>query len=99
MEAEKDVFLNRVREFKIGIRCIVDYLEGRQKNWDGEIPVFRLSDGEINGGRIYWMMMRECRHLDDGLPIYACRQAILKQIHYEQVLLTLMQFDLCMYTV
>uniref|UniRef100_A0A0V0J057 RNA helicase n=1 Tax=Solanum chacoense TaxID=4108 RepID=A0A0V0J057_SOLCH len=29
--------------------------------------------------------MRECRRLDDGLPIFAFRQQILRQIHYQQV--------------
>lgn len=90
VEAERDLILNRVQEFKSGVKCIANYLENGEKNEEPVIPVFRFSDGEIDWGRIYRLMMRECRRLDDGLPIYSYRQDILKQIHCQQVALTLM---------
>ncbi|KAK4417107.1 ATP-dependent RNA helicase DEAH11, chloroplastic [Sesamum alatum] len=85
LEGERDLILNRVQEFKCGVKCIENYLEKGEKNEEPVIPVFRFSDEEIDWGRIYRLMMRECRRLDDGLPIYAYRQDILKQIHSQQV--------------
>ncbi|KAG8383569.1 hypothetical protein BUALT_Bualt04G0027200 [Buddleja alternifolia] len=85
LDAERDLLLNRVQEFKCGIKSIVNYLENGKKDEEGDIPVFRISDGEIDWARVYKLMMRECRRLDDGLPIYAHRRDILKQIHNQQV--------------
>ncbi|KAL0342946.1 UNVERIFIED_CONTAM: ATP-dependent RNA helicase DEAH12, chloroplastic [Sesamum angustifolium] len=79
LEGEEGLILNRVQEFKSGIKCIENYLEKREKNEEPDIPVFCFPDGEIDWGRIYRLMMRECRRLDDGLPIYGYRQDILKQ--------------------
>ncbi|KAL0367958.1 UNVERIFIED_CONTAM: ATP-dependent RNA helicase DEAH12, chloroplastic [Sesamum calycinum] len=85
LEGERKLILNRVQEFKSGIKCIENYLEKREKNEEPDIPVFCFPGGEIDWGRIYRLMMRECRRLDDGLPIYGYRQDILKQIHNQQV--------------
>ncbi|KAL0378964.1 UNVERIFIED_CONTAM: ATP-dependent RNA helicase DEAH12, chloroplastic [Sesamum radiatum] len=85
LERERDLILNRVQEFKSGVKCIENYLEKGEKNEEPDIQVFRFLDGEIDWGRIYRLMMRECRRLDDGLPIYGYRQDILKQIHSQQV--------------
>ncbi|PIN24607.1 DEAH-box RNA helicase [Handroanthus impetiginosus] len=84
LEAERDLILKRVQEFKNGVKCIENYLEHGETNEEGEVPVFRFP-GEIDWSRIYRLMMRECRRLDDGLPIYARRQDILKQIQCQQV--------------
>ncbi|KAK6150361.1 hypothetical protein DH2020_015293 [Rehmannia glutinosa] len=85
LRAERELILNRVQEFKSAVRCIESYLENGESNEEGVIPVFRFTDGEVDWWRIYRLMMRECRRLDDGLPIYAHRRDILKQIHSQQV--------------
>lgn len=42
-------------------------------------------EGTFNWNKIFWMIKRECRRLEDGLPIYADRKDILSQIHCQQV--------------
>lgn len=85
LEAERDLILNRVEEFKNGIRSIEVYLENGEKNEEPDFEVFRFVGRKIDWGRIYRLMMRECRRFDDGLPVYAHRRAIMKQIHCQQV--------------
>ncbi|KAL6575899.1 hypothetical protein OROHE_000370 [Orobanche hederae] len=85
LQAERDLLLNRVQEFKSAVNCIENYLEGGEKNEGGVIPVFRFAKGDIDWWRIYRLMARECRRLDDGLPIYAHRRDILRQIYNQQV--------------
>ncbi|KAL2528006.1 helicase domain-containing protein/IBR domain-containing protein/zinc finger protein-related [Forsythia ovata] len=81
--AERDLISKRVDEFKSGLRCIVDYLENGEKT-EVVMEVFLL-EGEIDWGRIYSLLMRECRRFDVGLPIYAYRRDLLKQIHCQQI--------------
>lgn len=85
LQAERDFILDRLLEFKSAVKCIENYLENRAMDEEGNVPIFGFLDGEIVWRRIYRLMMRECRRLDDGLPIYAHRRKILKQIHQEQV--------------
>lgn len=84
LKAERDLILNRMQEFKCGIKCIEDYLENKENN-EGYIPVFQFSGGKIDWERLYRLMMRECRRLDDGLPIYAYRRDIMTRITSQQV--------------
>ncbi|CAI9763564.1 unnamed protein product [Fraxinus pennsylvanica] len=83
LEAERDLISKRVEEFKSGLRCIVDYLENEEKT-ELVVEVFHL-EGEVDWGRIYSLLRRECRRLDEGLPIYAYRHDLLKQIHGQQI--------------
>ncbi|CAA0812505.1 helicase domain-containing protein / IBR domain-containing protein / zinc finger protein-related [Striga hermonthica] len=85
LEAERDLILKRVEEFKSALCCIENYLENGENDEGGVIPIFRFTDGEINWWRIHKLLTRECRRLDDGLPIYAHRREILKQIDSQQV--------------
>ncbi|KAL9160773.1 hypothetical protein ABFS82_08G222900 [Erythranthe guttata] len=85
LQAERDLILNRVQEFKNAVKCIENYLENKETDEEGSVPIFCFLKGEIDWRRIYKLMMRECRRLDDGLPIYAHRRDILKQIHCQQV--------------
>ncbi|GFP90336.1 putative uncharacterized protein at4g01020 chloroplastic [Phtheirospermum japonicum] len=85
LQGERDLILKRVQEFKSAINCIENYLENGEMNEEGAVQVFRFTDGEIDWWRIYRLMTRECRRLDDGLPIYAHRQDIMKQIYSQQV--------------
>ncbi|KAL1538654.1 RNA helicase [Salvia divinorum] len=81
---ESTFISNRIEEFRLGISSIEEHLEDGEKE-ERDFEVLRFARGKIEWGRIYMLMMRECRRLDDGLPIYAHRQEIIKQIHCQQV--------------
>ncbi|KAL0898835.1 hypothetical protein Bca101_082796 [Brassica carinata] len=87
--AEKDLIVKRLEEFKNGMKNILKFLQGRDGSvYDGEkdyVAVFSL-EGTYDWPRIHSLIRRECRRLEDGLPIYAYRQNILKRIHGEQVM-------------
>lgn len=85
LEDERDLIFKRVQEFKSGVKRIVSYLNDGEAEEECITPIFHFSDADIEWGRIYRLMMRECQRLDDGLPIYAYRQDILKQIQSHQV--------------
>ncbi|KAF6152141.1 hypothetical protein GIB67_031463 [Kingdonia uniflora] len=88
--AEKDLILKRLDEFRAGLDCIVVNLKGAGlANGDdnGEnVEIFRLCN-ELNWSEVHCMIMRECKRLEEGLPIYACRGEILRKIHFEQVMI------------
>lgn len=88
LEAERDLIKLRIDEFKNGIKCIIQYLEEEEKGFvenEEGFRVLKFGGEEFDWDRIHCLMMRECRRLDDGLPIFAFRQQILKQIHCQQV--------------
>ncbi|KAK6923797.1 Helicase-associated domain [Dillenia turbinata] len=87
LKVEKDLIEKRIMEFKSAMNCILAHLErlGSQDFGAEEIEVFKFSDVE-NWSRIHYLIMRECRRFDDGLPIYAFRQEILYQIHSQQIM-------------
>ncbi|XP_021897423.1 ATP-dependent RNA helicase DEAH12, chloroplastic-like isoform X1 [Carica papaya] len=89
--AERDLVSKRVKEFESAIRCFLKYLEGcvaEKEDWDGGeqlVEVFKFK-GDYNWEQIHHMILRECRRLEDGLPIYAYRQDILSRILTEQTM-------------
>lgn len=84
---ERNLLEKRVKEFKSAMNCMLTHLEGKRTESCGEqnVQVFKF-EGDYNWGRIHSLMLRECRRLKDGLPIYAYRQDILEQVHSQQVL-------------
>ena len=78
---------NRIEEFRSSIRSIEEYLEDGEKE-DRNFQFLPFVRGKIEYGRIYMFMMRECRRLDDGLPIYAHRREFMNQMYCQQVALT-----------
>lgn len=85
LDGERNVISNRIEEFRSALRCIEEYLKEEGMNKEMDVEVFQFVGGNIEWERIYKLMMRECRRLDDGLPIYAHRRGIMRQIHCEQV--------------
>lgn len=85
---EGDLICKRVEEFKKGVQCLVDYLEGKgEEEEEGlglKVGVFKFAR-EFDWEKIHCLMIRECRRFDDGLPIFAFRREILQQIHCQQV--------------
>lgn len=53
--------------------------------WDGQVETFCLGD-KLDWNQIHGLMTRECRRLEDGLPIYGCRREILSLIFSSQVI-------------
>lgn len=86
LEKERDLIRKRIEEFKTGIECIIQHLEetGSEENEEEGLRVFKIGT-EFDWNKIHCLMTRECRRLDDGLPIFAFRQQILRQIHHQQV--------------
>jgi len=91
IEAERDLVVNRLEEFNNAMKSILRYLIGQDgyefdldDEEEGDVAVFCL-EGAYDWRRIHCLIRRECRRLEDGLPIYAYRRQILKKIHREQV--------------
>ena len=88
LEKEGDLIAKRIEEFKRGIQCMVDYLEGKGVD---EVEAVGVKVGlfmfgrEFDWGKLHCLMMRECRRLDEGLPLFAFRGEIFQQIHCQQV--------------
>lgn len=66
-----------------------------EETGEDSVPIFKFVRGEFNWNRIHHLILRECKRLDDGLPIYAYRQEILQRIYLEQVWCLLLCFDQC----
>ncbi|KAK8556713.1 hypothetical protein V6N13_064725 [Hibiscus sabdariffa] len=86
---ERSMISKRLKEFKGGMESLLRCLEGGvvigNDEDDKGVEVFRV-EGEVDWKRIHQLILRECRRLEDGLPIYAHRQEILTRIHGEQIM-------------
>ncbi|PHU16776.1 hypothetical protein BC332_12471 [Capsicum chinense] len=88
IEKDRELIVKRIEEFRRGIQCIIRCLEEESGfEGSGEEEDFRVIEigRELDWSKIHCLMMRECRRLDDGLPIFGYREEILKQIHSQQV--------------
>lgn len=87
--AERDSIEKRLGEFMSAMNCVLAHLEGKndeEESGEGDVQVFRFGQG-FDWNRIYSLVSRERRRLEDGLPIYAYRKEILRGIHCQQVCL------------
>ncbi|KAF5960411.1 hypothetical protein HYC85_001620 [Camellia sinensis] len=84
LDSEKSLIEKRIEEFKSSMTTILNHLEGTLASCDG-VELFRFRR-PFEWVRIHCLIRRECRRLEDGLPIYACRQEILTEIYNQQVL-------------
>ncbi|KAG5529523.1 hypothetical protein RHGRI_030052 [Rhododendron griersonianum] len=83
LESEKGPIEKRIDEFKAAMECVLGFLEGRLSVED--FKVLRLSL-PFDWDRLHCLIKRECRRLDDRLPIYAFRGEILREIDNQQVM-------------
>ncbi|KAM5577142.1 ATP-dependent RNA helicase DEAH12, chloroplastic-like [Rosa sericea] len=84
---ELELVESRIREFRSAMNCLLAHVEGKELEEYGEEGLKLFKFGEIRDwNRIQRLMVRECRRLDEGLPIYAHRQQILEQINNQQVM-------------
>lgn len=90
LEVELQEINARLEEFTVSMASVLSYLGGNEwKNWDCEANVevfkFRMDLDLMYLARIQAMVMRECRRLSDGLPIYAWRRKVLQATWANQV--------------
>jgi ATP-dependent RNA helicase DHX8/PRP22 len=90
LRVEMEGVVKRLEEFRKGMRCLMDCIEVKGI---GDLGVMRVYD-ECNGRKMgiffyYWsriqFLSRECRRVENGLPIYGFRSEILKMLHSQQV--------------
>lgn len=85
---ERDLLAGRLDEFRAAIRCLLarlgDPLEESSLETQHGVDVFDFGDN-LDWRRIHWMIIRECRRLQEGLPIYASRRMILDTLNTNQV--------------
>uniref|UniRef100_A0A7N0TIA9 RNA helicase n=1 Tax=Kalanchoe fedtschenkoi TaxID=63787 RepID=A0A7N0TIA9_KALFE len=81
LKEERQLVSQRLREFRAAMECVIGYLQG--KSDVGKVFKF---DGHFDWGRIYQLIMREVKRLEDGLPIYSFRQEILRIVEVQQVM-------------
>lgn len=83
---EKESIMRKMEEFNSAMHHILDHVEGKKVETSDSLDMGIFTfDGTINWNRIHSLILRECRRLEDGLPMYSCRQEILRQIQYQQV--------------
>ncbi|CAN6455402.1 unnamed protein product [Victoria cruziana] len=89
LNIEKSQTARRLEEFRSAAFAVVSLLElSGQNSVEDEVELFWLGDDqEPNWDRIHHILLRECRRLEEGLPIYSCRRQILSHIHSRQVLI------------
>ncbi|CAL5438608.1 unnamed protein product [Camellia sinensis] len=85
---EIGLITNRMEEFRSAMKWVLNYLQGNNSKdsvISGETEVFKFEDG-LDLCRIHCIVMRECRRLEEGLPIYGFRLEIIRKVLSEQVM-------------
>ncbi|XP_028055489.1 ATP-dependent RNA helicase DEAH11, chloroplastic-like, partial [Camellia sinensis] len=85
---EIGLITNRMEEFRSAMKWVLNYLQGNNSKdsvISGETEVFKFEDG-LDLSRIHCIVMRECRRLEEGLPIYGFRLEIIRKVLSEQVM-------------
>ncbi|KAK1315489.1 hypothetical protein QJS10_CPA06g02024 [Acorus calamus] len=94
---EKAIMEGRLGEFRAAMRCMMEKLGESVEGFApcyGDIEDEKFGPVEVIGfggnrgfdwGSIYCTMIRECKRLETGLPIYACRRKILRTVEANQV--------------
>ncbi|ONK61612.1 uncharacterized protein A4U43_C08F31770 [Asparagus officinalis] len=89
LEAELATINGKLGEFKVAMESILSYLkEGKDGvSETGEFDLFKFGrDMDLRClVRIHSIVVRECRRLTDGLPIYSCRRELLQTMFFNQV--------------
>lgn len=86
LRREKALVERKLEEFRSAMGCVMGYLdeERRAKHCDGGVRVLSLEE-RVDWNCLYHRILRECRRLEEGLPIYAYRREILNEIYCGQV--------------
>lgn len=93
LEAEKELVGAKIAEYKAAMSSIRHAMlrvtddEEEEESVDEGVDVFGIGeDKDVDFARLHMMMLRECRRLNEGLPIYAYRRKILNHIFSNQVM-------------
>jgi ATP-dependent RNA helicase DHX8/PRP22 len=98
LEAEKDLVDDKIAEYKAAMnsirRAMLCGTDDEEEVDEEGVDVFGIiREGEdVDFVRLHMMMLRECRRLNEGLPIYAYRRKILDHIFNNQVGVMTLQF-------
>jgi ATP-dependent RNA helicase DHX8/PRP22 len=91
LETQKDLVDAKIAEYKASMRLIRRAMlrgtdEEEEEVEEEGVDVFGIGECEdVDFVRLHMMMLRECRRLNEGLPIYAYRRKILNHIYNNQV--------------
>ncbi|KAG2597581.1 ATP-dependent RNA helicase DEAH12, chloroplastic-like [Panicum virgatum] len=87
LEAEKELVDAKIAEYQAAMRSIQRAMLREADDYEG-VDVFGSVQGvEVDSARVHKIMLRECRRLKEGLPIYAYRRRILNHIFTNQVMI------------
>ncbi|XP_048555312.1 ATP-dependent RNA helicase DEAH12, chloroplastic-like isoform X2 [Triticum urartu] len=91
LEAEKDLVDAKIAEYKASMssirRAMLHGTDEEEEVEEEGVDVFGIGEGkDVDFARLHMMMLRECRRLNEGLPIYAYRRKILNHIFNNQVM-------------
>ncbi|PKU79911.1 ATP-dependent RNA helicase DEAH11, chloroplastic [Dendrobium catenatum] len=87
LEEELGLLKDRLEEFRAAMSCLLDHIGGKKHlgtQEEGQVEIFRFG-AELDWARIHHIILRECKRLDSGLPIYSCRREILRGVSSNQV--------------
>ncbi|KAF8774902.1 hypothetical protein HU200_005175 [Digitaria exilis] len=88
LEAEKDLLDAKIAEYQVATRSIRRAMLREAHDDEEGVDVFGAVQGaEVDFARVHKIMLRECRRLKEGLPIYAYRRRILNHIFTNQVMI------------
>ncbi|XP_062189516.1 ATP-dependent RNA helicase DEAH11, chloroplastic-like isoform X2 [Phragmites australis] len=88
LEAEKELVDARIAEYEAAMMSIRRaMLRGSEDEEEGVDLFGIVGGGEVDFARVHMIMLRECRRLKEGLPIYAYRRRILNHIFANQVMI------------
>lgn len=90
LEGDKDLLDAKIAEYKAAMTSIRRAMlsgtdEEEEVDEEEGVDLFGILEGEdVDFARVHMLMLRECRRLNEGLPIYAYRRKILNHIFANQ---------------
>lgn len=85
LHTELNSIRERLIEFKNFMECVASYINKGECGKVGSVLNFR-SYLDMNGlVKIHSILIRECKRLEEGLPIYAWRRKIIDTVFHNQV--------------
>lgn len=86
LESEKELIDAKIAEYKEAMWSIQRaMLRGSGDKEEGVDLFGAVGGADVDFVRVHMMLLRECRRLKEGLPIYAYRRRILNHIFANQV--------------
>ncbi|MCL7028933.1 hypothetical protein MKW94_007213 [Papaver nudicaule] len=83
LSAKRSAIKNRLTEFREALGYLLKGLHDEYSS--SEVDVYKLNEA-FDWSRVHCVLMRECRRLEENLPIYMSRRKILQEVHTQQVI-------------